>query len=243
MRYAVISDIHGRREAMLQALDLARDHGAERLVFLGDYVGYMGSDPIGVVETAMFLEQEGAICLRGNHDQALVEIVGGGDTPEFGVMNVLAQQGIVRDASFLDSNHLEWLAARPYTESLGQVVFAHGAVPEPEAFRYPTSARTDVLFEPRTFFHVSDIALELESKSARILCHGHTHRPMIIFPDPLHQENARQIVPGESGYDLPRRGSAVIDVGSAGAIRTSGPQSLVLLDQNAPAGQIQYLRF
>jgi len=243
MRFAIISDIHGRREAMLQALDLARDHGADKLVFLGDYVGYMGSDPIGVIETAMFLQEEGAICLRGNHDQALAELVGGGETPEFGVMNVLAQQGIVRDASFLDQRHLEWLDTLPYSETIGPVVFAHGAVPEPEAFRYPTAARTDVLFEPRTFLHVSDIALELESMSARILCHGHTHRPLLLYPDARQPETARQVVPGEGGYDLSPPDLAVIDVGSAGAIRTSGPESLVLLDLDAPAGQIQFLRF
>ena len=60
MLFGVISDIHGRRSAMLRALALARESGVERLVFLGDYVGYMGSDPIGVVETAMYLEGEGA---------------------------------------------------------------------------------------------------------------------------------------------------------------------------------------
>ena len=76
-----------------------------------------------------------------------------------------------------------------------------------------------------------------------MLCHGHTHRPMILYPDPRLAENSRQIVPGEGGYDLPSSGVAVIDVGSAGAVRTSGPESLVLLDLDAPVGQIQFLRF
>lgn len=242
MRYAVISDVHGRREAMVRALDLARESGAERLALLGDYVGYMGSDPIGVVETAMFLEEEGALCLRGNHDQALVELTGGGPTPEFSVMNVLAQQGVVRDASYLEPRHLDWLSNLPFWGEADGVVFSHGAVPEPEAFRYPTATRTDVLFEPKTFLHVDDIADELAGRCARALCHGHTHRPLLFFPDGSRQE-CHQVVPGDASYSLPEDGVIVIDVGSAGTIRTSGPQSMVMFDPEARSGQIQYLRF
>jgi len=242
MRYAVISDVHGRRESMVRALDLARDNGADRTVLLGDYVGYMGSDPIGVVETAMFLEEEGALCLRGNHDQALLELASGGATPEFSVMNVLAQQGVVRDVSFLEDRHLDWLNSRPYWGEADGVVFSHGAVPEPEAFRYPTAARTDVLFEPKTFLHVDDIAEELVGRRARALCHGHTHRPLLFFPDGSRRD-CHQVVPGNAAYDLPGDGVTVIDVGSAGAIRTSGPQSMVMLEPAARNGQIQFLRF
>jgi predicted phosphodiesterase len=243
MLFAVLSDIHGRRSSMLQALALAREYGAERLVFLGDYVGYMGSDPIGVVETAMYLESEGAICLRGNHDQALVEVAGDGETPEFSVMNVLAQQGIVRDCQVLETEHLAWLASRPYSAEVGEVVFSHGAIPEPEMFRYPTATRTDVLFEPSTFQHVDTITRELHRRGAQVLCHGHTHRPLVFFAAREHREQVHQVVPNQAGYTLADDQLAVIDVGSAGAIRTSGPESFVLLDLEAGADAIRYVRF
>ena len=243
MRYAILSDVHGRRPAMLKALSMAEAQGADRVVMLGDYVGYMGSDPVGVVETAMFLESEGAICLRGNHDQALTEVVAGGKTPEFSVMNVLAQQGIVRDAQLLEPSHLEWLASLPFAVDLDDMVFSHGAIPEPETFRYPTGNRADTLFEPRTFLHVQDIGRELARRGARLLCHGHTHRPLLYFVDPVRPEQCRQIQPGDGTYSLPAGAITIVDVGSAGAIRTNGPESLILLEPDANEEQLKFLRF
>lgn len=44
MRVALFTDIHGNRQAFEACLAQSRDHGAERTVLLGDYVGY-GGDP------------------------------------------------------------------------------------------------------------------------------------------------------------------------------------------------------
>jgi len=41
---AVFADIHANRQAFSACLDFARAHGAERMICLGDYVGY-GADP------------------------------------------------------------------------------------------------------------------------------------------------------------------------------------------------------
>ena len=70
MLLAVFSDIHGNRQAFEACLKLARAKGAERFVLLGDFVGY-GADPEWVVDTAMKLVAQGAIAVRGNHDQAV----------------------------------------------------------------------------------------------------------------------------------------------------------------------------
>jgi predicted phosphodiesterase len=44
MRIALLTDIHSNREALEACLEHAAANGAERYVFLGDYVGY-GADP------------------------------------------------------------------------------------------------------------------------------------------------------------------------------------------------------
>ena len=44
MRIAILTDIHGNREALSACLAHARLLGVDRLIFLGDYVGY-GADP------------------------------------------------------------------------------------------------------------------------------------------------------------------------------------------------------
>ena len=44
MLVALITDIHGNREALTACLNHARRSGVGRHVFLGDYIGY-GADP------------------------------------------------------------------------------------------------------------------------------------------------------------------------------------------------------
>src|SRR6267154_6790885 len=67
---AVFADIHANRQAFSACLDFARARGAERMIFLGDYVGY-GADPEWAVETVMGLVERGAVAVRGNHDNAV----------------------------------------------------------------------------------------------------------------------------------------------------------------------------
>src|SRR5439155_17631546 len=72
---ALLSDIHGNLEALNACLGHAKGRGAERFVFLGDLVGY-GADARGVVEIVSRYAAEGAVVLKGNHDEA-VEGAGG----------------------------------------------------------------------------------------------------------------------------------------------------------------------
>src|SRR5882757_10380842 len=70
VRLAVFADIHGNRQAFSACLEAARARGAERIVCLGDIVGY-GADPEWTVDTVMGLVASGAIAVRGNHDSAI----------------------------------------------------------------------------------------------------------------------------------------------------------------------------
>jgi predicted phosphodiesterase len=64
MRVAVISDIHGNRQALEAVLDSIEASECKELWCLGDIVGY-GADPDACVELA---RAHTAICLAGNHD-------------------------------------------------------------------------------------------------------------------------------------------------------------------------------
>jgi predicted phosphodiesterase len=64
MRVAVISDIHGNRQAFEAVLDAVESSTCDELWCLGDLVGY-GADPDACVELA---RRHAAICLAGNHD-------------------------------------------------------------------------------------------------------------------------------------------------------------------------------
>jgi predicted phosphodiesterase len=71
MRIAICSDIHGNRHAFEAVVAAAEADGAEELWCLGDLVGY-GAEPDACVELA---ERHCAICLAGNHDLAVVDVL------------------------------------------------------------------------------------------------------------------------------------------------------------------------
>jgi serine/threonine protein phosphatase 1 len=81
-RTFVIGDVHGER-AQLTALlaELPFIGPEDALVFLGDYLD-RGADSRGVIEILRRLPEQTAgklVCLRGNHEDALLEVIDGKD--------------------------------------------------------------------------------------------------------------------------------------------------------------------
>lgn len=70
VRIALLSDIHANLEALDACLRHAKQQAIGRIVFLGDLIGY-GADPERVIERVGNLVAEGAIAIKGNHDEAL----------------------------------------------------------------------------------------------------------------------------------------------------------------------------
>ncbi len=64
MLVAIVSDIHGNRQAFESVLEEIDDSDCQELWCLGDLVGY-GADPDVCVELA---RRHAAVCLAGNHD-------------------------------------------------------------------------------------------------------------------------------------------------------------------------------
>jgi serine/threonine protein phosphatase 1 len=78
MKTFVVGDIHGRCAQLLGLIDmLPREPSTDRLVFLGDLID-RGPDVPGVVEHVVGLckdNPERVICLRGNHEQMLLDFL------------------------------------------------------------------------------------------------------------------------------------------------------------------------
>ncbi|HSF96799.1 MAG TPA: metallophosphoesterase family protein [Thermohalobaculum sp.] len=90
MRLYVIGDVHGRRDLLVKihrriARDIERRPARDcRVIHLGDYID-RGPDSAGVLEVlARYAADERALFLRGNHDQFLINFMGG-VTAEFDV--------------------------------------------------------------------------------------------------------------------------------------------------------------
>lgn len=80
MRTFVVGDIHGRCAQLLNLLDmLPRDPRTDTLVFLGDLID-RGADAPCCVDHILKLRHENPeriICLRGNHEQMLMDFLDG----------------------------------------------------------------------------------------------------------------------------------------------------------------------
>lgn len=68
-RIALISDLHGNAIALRAVLDQVRRRGVDEIVCLGD-VATLGVAPGEVIDT---LQQLGCRCIRGNHDDYLLD--------------------------------------------------------------------------------------------------------------------------------------------------------------------------
>ena len=67
MRYAIISDVHANETALRAVLADAADARAEKIICLGDVLGY-GPDPVAALE---LVYRRTHVCLAGNHDDAV----------------------------------------------------------------------------------------------------------------------------------------------------------------------------
>jgi calcineurin-like phosphoesterase family protein len=83
MKTFVVGDIHGRCAQLLNLLDmLPRNPESDTLVFLGDLID-RGADAPGCVEHILKLCRDypkSVICLRGNHEQMLLDFLDGHST-------------------------------------------------------------------------------------------------------------------------------------------------------------------
>lgn len=156
MLIAVLSDIHGNREAYEACLAQARALGADRHVILGDIVGY-GADPDWCVEKTRQLQAEGAIVIRGNHDQALGEI-----SPS---MNDMALAAIRWTRYQLKDRDIDWLITLPMSHEDEDGLYVHADASRPERFIYVTDA-------DRARAH-------LDVSRKRVSFVGHVHRPAL----------------------------------------------------------------
>src|SRR5215813_3694072 len=103
MNTYVVGDIHGRLsqfKALVSSLDY--DPKRDRIVLLGELID-RGEDSPGVVNYALELQEESPnfICLRGNHEQMLLDLIEFGDllwlVPENGGAVTIAQYGCKYD--------------------------------------------------------------------------------------------------------------------------------------------------
>lgn len=218
MRLALFSDIHANRAALLAVLaDLAARGGADRIVILGDVVGY-GPDPEWCAERVAVLVEKGAICLLGNHDAA----VAGGDVE----MNITAKRAMVWTRTQLSDAAKGFLSTLPLTARIDDMAFVHASANDPQDWLYVSSAE-----RAWPSFRVSD---------ARLIFCGHTHVPLLVSYEPSGRVTGLRIPQGRP-VPLIRSRRWLSVVGSVGQPRDGvAAAAYALLDTDK--NEITFLR-
>ncbi|MDR5651051.1 metallophosphoesterase family protein [Ruixingdingia sedimenti] len=160
MLIAVLTDIHGNREALSAVLDDCAARSVGRFVCLGDIVGY-GPDPEWCVDRVRDLVAAGAVCVQGNHDSA---IANPGEN-----LNPVARAAIDWTRPRLPPGQRDFLAGLPLVAELGDALFVHASAHNPGDWIYVTGE-----MRARPSFNVT---------AARLIVCGHVHQPALYSCD------------------------------------------------------------
>ena len=220
-RFAIISDLHSNMEALSAVLARLDREGIQRIVCLGDVVGY-GPDPEHCIDLVM---QRCQLTLMGNHDEALLR--GAHD------FNPVARQVIEYNRRMLKPTLLAGSARRarwkfieglPVSHREGETLMVHGSPRDPV---HEYIMKTDVIFVPDK---IRDVFRHFEG-----LCFvGHTHFPGVFTADLRFRD------PSQFDYVYEWKGErAIVNVGSVGQPRDGDPRACcVIVEDNT----IRFLR-
>lgn len=119
MKYALISDIHANASALQMVINLCRDLQIDRMINLGDTVGY-GSRPN---ECCEMLAQHDITSIAGNHDLAACGVF----EPVY--FKPEARHRMLWTRAVLAATSRNYLAALPETQVIdGEFVIVHGSL-------------------------------------------------------------------------------------------------------------------
>lgn len=211
MRIALLADIHANRRALEACLAHAQGAGADRLVFLGDYVGY-GAEPAAVVERLMALSARGAIAIAGNHDRAVGE--------ERESMTPDAETAMAWTRGQLGPEARDFLASLPLRFEDETRLYVHASPQTYPPWIYIREGR--------------DARRALEASRAQTVFCGHTHLPALHGITATGQLVSFDPVPGVP-VPLPRHRRWLSVVGAVGQSRDGNPAAAYALLDTARA--------
>ena len=213
MRYLVVSDIHANLEAFDAVLAAGGPDAYDRVLLLGDLVGY-GADPNAVVDRVRAMRN--VVVIRGNHDKvaAGVESVEG--------FNHMARLAIAWTASALtedNRNYLATLAEGPIDIDT-HVEICHGTPFDEDVY----------------VFDDLDALRSIRTSSRPVCLYGHTHVPAAFrlsgdeleMIGPPRGDQFRLVINDDGRY--------LVNCGSVGQPRDGDPRAAYgVLDTDAHA--------
>jgi len=198
MPYAVISDVHSNLEALKAVIRDIKRRGIEKVLFLGDAVGY-GPNPNECVE---LLKEECLVLLAGNHDRAVT-----GDTP-LEYFNENARAAVKWTQEHITGEHLEVLRRLDIMKLIEAegLCLVHSTPRRPEAWHYIVTLK--------------DAEVNFLYFEQKICLLGHSHSPFIVEKTP-----SGELILHRSRVSFSEASRYIINAGSVGQPRDRDPRA------------------
>jgi diadenosine tetraphosphatase ApaH/serine/threonine PP2A family protein phosphatase len=208
MKYALLSDIHSNLHALDACLAHAQTQGVERIAILGDLVSY-GAFPSEVVARCQALQDEGAVVVRGNHEELV-------QTHNINTLHPsLGSQTAQWTHDQLSPAQRFWLETLPLTERVDQMFFVHASADAPERWRYVEDER------------IAGLSLDAACNhpDVRYVFGGHVHHQSLYY-----RGTGRQLMSFKptSGVPIPtpKHRQWIATIGSVGQPRDGNPRAM-----------------
>lgn len=211
MKIAVLADIHGNLEALTAVTADLQQQGADRIICLGDSIGY-GPDPEEVV---CHLRRLHAASVLGNHEFALM------DERARRWLNFQAAENNIATEKLLSAKSKEYCCTLPTSLTVADGHFVH-AYPPDSVFRY-LNRQSD-----------GKIADLFAAATSRLFFVGHTHR-LVLVSGQKRMISRRSL--GQELVTLAADQKYIVNCGSVGQPRGDDHRAQYLL-WDAAAGQL-----
>ena len=126
-RRIIIGDVHGHYDALMALLDAVSPQGQDQVYFLGDLIDRGPKS----AEVVSFIMRSNFQCLRGNHEEMLLDVIGDGQVSVDLYQGWLYSGGHATVASYnnkIPQEHIDWMKSLPVYLDLGDIWLVHAGV-------------------------------------------------------------------------------------------------------------------
>ncbi len=220
MPFAVISDIHSNIEALQTVLADIDRRGVERIVCLGDVVGY-GASPRECFDLVI---DRCELCLCGNHDQAVFYEPYNFNPPAERACYWTRRLFETDEDKDQRDRRWEFLGQLPVRHMNEMMLFVHGS---------PRRPVNEYLFAEDVYTNPQKILSNFERMENCQACFvGHTHAPGVFLEDPYFDPPNDLLPPRMYGIGEDER--VMINVGSVGQPRDRDVRASYVVVHDGP---------
>ena len=198
MRIGIFSDTHSNLEALTAVLGRFEAERVDKLVCLGDTVGY-GANPN---EACDLVRTRAAVTILGNHDAAVAGRM------DYSYYYDAARNALDLHASMLTAPNLAWLKSLPYEVRDGHIGYCHGSPVNIEEFDYVFAPEQAARCIPE-FDRLADVTF---------IGHSHLCKAFALTRDDVYEVVAQS-------FEVRKGMRYIVSVGSVGQPRDYDPRA------------------